>query len=108
MLIYKFINYEKAIIEFENFVSKYKDKDTEYLSAISFWPEGRRYKKEHFEEIIYMDFEYLKLPCPKMYDDVLKLEYGDYMKIPENKKGSIHGEVFFDTKKSYKEYQYKK
>ena len=27
------------------------------------------------------------------------------MKLPENKNGSAHGSVFFDTEKSYKEYE---
>lgn len=104
-IIYKFINYEKEINKFEEFVSKYKDEDTEFIAALSFWPESPKYKNEHFEETILMDFEYLKLPCPREYDEVLKMDFGDYMKIPENKGGTVHGEVFFDTQKSYKEYE---
>lgn len=105
-IIYKFIDYEKAIEKYERFVSKYKDEKTEYLGVISFLPESPKYKEEYFNQIIDMKFEYLKLSCPKEYDRILKTLYGDYMKIPENKNGSLHGEIFFDTKKSYKEYQY--
>ena len=49
----------------------------------------------------------MNLKCTKYYDVLLKTQYGDYMKIPEDKNGTLHGNVFFDTGKSYKKYSKK-
>lgn len=36
-------------------------------------------KKEWFENIEYHPFEFLEIPIPSGYDDILKMEFGDYM-----------------------------
>lgn len=51
-----------------------------------------------------LDFEMLKLPAPKAWDAVLRHHYGDYMRIPENKNGTSHGNVEFDPDTPYTEY----
>ena len=43
------------------------------------------WKKSDWEEIITMPFEDLKLSAPKGYDAILKQQYGEYMKLPEDK-----------------------
>ncbi|MBR1940233.1 MAG: LicD family protein [Bacteroidaceae bacterium] len=58
--------------------------------------------REDFKEIIYLDFEFLKMPVPKNYDNNLRRLYGDYHQFVKG--GSMHGGVFFDTDKSYIEY----
>ena len=50
-------------------------------------------------------FEDTVIPVPENYDKVLRVQYGDYMKIPDDKGGTVHGQAFFDTEKSYKEYR---
>lgn len=55
-----------------------------------------RRDKHVFDETVYLDFEYLKVPVPKGYDKLLTVKYGDYMKpshIPND-----HGEVIFDAR----------
>ena len=64
-----------------------------------------KFKNSWFEGEVEVDFEYLKLKAPRGYHEFLTSQYGDYMKLPENKNGSAHGSVFFDTEKSYKEYE---
>ena len=103
--IYTFVDYNKMIEKYEKFVTRYKDETTKRVATISFYTELPKYPKEWFGEGIYMDFEYMKLSCPVEYDNVLRAQYNDYMKIPENKNGSMHGEVFFDTKNCYKKYE---
>ncbi len=49
-----------------------------------------------------MDFEFLKIPVPVNYHAILSRTYGDYMKFVIGT--SLHGNVFFDTDKSYTEY----
>ena len=55
-------------------------------------------------ETVDMAFEDKVFQAPRGYETFLEIEYGDYMKIPENKNGSVHGEIIFDTKESYKNY----
>ena len=44
-----------------------------------------------FEEIIFVDFEHLRLPAPKNYDFILKQYYGNYMQLPpEEERGFGH------------------
>lgn len=40
------------------------------------------YKKEWFEELIEVPFENITVFAPKYYDEILKQQYGDYMKMP--------------------------
>ena len=65
---------------------------------------GRRRKpckKVWYENPVYLTFEDLLLPAPAEYEEVLKLRYGDYMKIPENKGG--HG-ALYDAQKPWYEH----
>lgn len=39
--------------------------------------------KEDYEELVYLDFEYLKVPAPKGWHRYLENTYGDYMELPD-------------------------
>ena len=58
--------------------------------------------KDDFDKCEMMDFEFLKIPVPVNYHAILSRTYGDYMKFVIGT--SLHGNVFFDTDKSYTEY----
>ena len=60
------------------------------------------WNKEDFDKCEMMDFEFLKIPVPVNYHAILSRTYGDYMKFVIGT--SLHGNVFFDTDKSYTEY----
>lgn len=100
-----FTNEQKNIEKFENVAHKYNDIKTKQSGTITFRTREFKYDNEWFDECIKLNFEYLKLKAPKQYDKLLTRQYGDYMKIPKNKNESVHGTVFFDTEKSYKEYE---
>lgn len=59
-------------------------------------------KKEWYDEIIYLDFENIKLPCPAKYHEILTAQYGDYM-VPVQG-ASCHENIFFDPDKPYVSY----
>lgn len=59
-------------------------------------------KKEWYSDTVYLPFEYLKIPAPVHYDEVLKNQYGDYHKLVKGKSG--HGRLFFDTETPYRYY----
>lgn len=46
---------------------------------------------KYFKEIIYLNFENMRMPCPSLYDELLKKIYGDYMELPpENQRFTHH------------------
>ncbi len=107
--IFKFVgtfcNFQKVINKFEKRCQKYNKIKTVQCGAIAFRPEEFKYDNSWFDESVEVKFEYFELPIPKGYNELLTRQYGDYMEIPENKNGSLHGNVFFDTEKSYKTYE---
>lgn len=61
--------------------------------------------KEDFSEVVYLDFEFLKVPCPKGWNRILNTTYGDYMKFPPiEKRGSWHNSSEFNPDMPYTEY----
>lgn len=99
-----FINQEKRLFRFEKVVRKYNKYNTKQCGAISFLPKEFKYENDWFDNYIDLSFEKIEVKSIKKYDELLTKEYGNYMEIPSNKNGSIHGSVFFDTEKNYKYY----
>ena len=49
-----------------------------------------------------MPFEYMTVPVPAGYDEILKIQYGDYhVPVPG---GSLHEHTFFDPDVPYRYY----
>lgn len=59
-------------------------------------PKSRR-PVEDYTDLIEMPFEFVQIPVPRNYDSMLRQQYGDYMKIPENKNQNMHGELIIST-----------
>jgi lipopolysaccharide cholinephosphotransferase len=61
--------------------------------------------KSEIDYLKEVSFEVLKVPVPRLFDDILKRIYGDYMKFPpEEERGIWHeGMITFDPDVSYKE-----
>lgn len=55
-----------------------------------------------YDEVLWMDFEMVKIPVPVRYDEFLSVRYGNYME--PSKVPTTHGEVLFDVDKPYWEY----
>lgn len=49
-----------------------------------------------------MPFEFIDIPAPKGYDDILHTQYGDYMQPVRG--GNCHGSVIIDPERPYTEY----
>lgn len=58
--------------------------------------------REWYSEVIYLPFEYITVPVPADYDQVLKCIYGDYHVFIQN--CSSHEGIFFDPDKPYSYY----
>ena len=47
----------------------------------------------------------IEVPVPRNYDSMLRQQYGDYMKIPDNKHENMHGGLIISTEHSYDEWR---
>lgn len=64
--------------------------EAEDVALMPFWVQygNHRYSKELFQDRIWLPFEHTCISVPARYDEVLRIEYGDYMK--PSKDGGIH------------------
>lgn len=90
----KFLQYFK---NYENICSEYLNEKTDMMMIFGF---KEKYYVSDFSEIIYKDFEFVKIPVISGFHHSLKCLYGDYMKpIKYENHTSI-----FDTNNTYKKY----
>lgn len=59
-------------------------------------------KKEWYSDIIYLPFEYITVPAPAGYDQILTRIYGNYHVFAQN--GSLHQGIFYDPDTPYSYY----
>lgn len=65
------------------------------------------YPKRDFEESILWPFENLQVPVPKGYDNLLTIQYGDYMTPPPvAERGKKNNQIIFDTERPYTDYSF--
>jgi hypothetical protein len=103
-LFKKKYDYLKDYRAFENVCARYNNEETKYLSLLSFqFDNPKHYKtREGWKNIVYKDFEFMQMPVTSDYDEILTIQYGDYMKM--QKVSTIHGGLIIDTNQSYKDY----
>lgn len=103
-LYFKHHSPAKTYQDLEDFVRKTGDESRKHIAMPMFY--GKNFSKYIFDPQIYAEtvmlpFEDLMIPAPKEYDRLLTQMFGDYMtpvKCP-----SIHGEMIFDTRHSFKD-----
>ena len=100
--------YYRLMNKLEKNISKYKNEKNEYLFEGSVFSGLKLfYESNIFDDIIEIKFENTNMPIFKNYDNYLKKQYGDYMKLPpENEQVLKHNPAICDLEKSYKEYGY--
>ncbi len=78
-------------------------KDSGYVGIKSYITHNKKYEwpSHCYDEVIYMPFENRTIPCPKGYDEVLRHQYGDYMKFVKG--DALHTMVVANTDVPYKE-----
>lgn len=94
--------------EIQRIASQYESKETGYVGLVVstvYSAERFMFDASSFEHDILVPFEHLMLPIPCGYDDILKIEYGDYMTFPpQEERGAWHQKEIIDADKSYSEY----
>lgn len=72
---------KKSIVKYmERVLREVPYEDSEWIH--SFMVNAKPFKKEDFEESIFVEFERKKFRAPFQYDKILTTIYGDYMKLP--------------------------
>lgn len=95
------IPYKERFDLYESFVTDMYD-ESEYVNIFTSQYRSKPYKKEWYNDTVYLDFEFLKIPAPVGYDDVLRAQYGDYM--TPCKGLSSHTIGFIDPDRPYMDY----
>ena len=100
-----FHNLQKTIEKIDK-LAVGKGEKTDTVALFTFCPgyEKNVWDASLFSNAVQHKFEDFTMAMPEDYDAVLRIEYGDYMQIPEVKGISMHGSCFFDTDKPYSEY----
>lgn len=62
-----------------------------------------KFHTEDFDSAIYCNFEKAEFTIPAGYDRILKMLYGEYMKLPKVEDRYNHSEYVYDTKENYEE-----
>ena len=79
----------------EQLFSLYGKDEAEEVALMPYWiNEGNHnYPKSCFEQTVMIPFENIEISAPAMYDRVLKIEYGSYMKVVKG--GGVHDYPFY-------------
>ena len=74
----------------EKLYMTYPSDQAENVALMPFWvsDHNHKYSRKLFEDVIMLPFEYTAIPVPARYNEVLQIEYGNYMSI--HKGGGIH------------------
>lgn len=66
----------------EKWYRRFEDRETERVGLLHYWSSGKShaYQKKWFDIVLTMDFEGMRLNVPAQYEEVLRVEYGDFMR----------------------------
>ncbi len=96
---------EKAYDRFEKAMHTYNNIKTDQLGIVSIIKIGDKYCWNTVDlesTIIRMKFEFIEIPVPANYDNILKRTYGNWKEYVVGK--GNHGDLIMDTRKSFIEY----
>lgn len=104
VLLAKDKNYDKYVADLYNVSTKYQQKSTGYIAELLWLKLGDKHiwREDWYRQTLLFPFEMTSILVPIDYDNYLQAHYGDWHKFVKG--GSIHGDIFFDTEKSYVEY----
>ena len=100
--VFNYTHFDDKYDEFQSFLKQYQEIDTNNLVLTPFFLDRYTWPKRCFNNILFRQFEFLSLPIPGGYDEILSIQYGDWHKYVKG--GNLHGGVFFDSNKPYVEY----
>lgn len=98
----KFKGYMDVYREMERECARHNGEETHDVSqlcmpSIGYW---RRVDRSWLEDTEFRDFEFMSIPVPAKFHEMLTSAYGDYMKPV--KAPNVHGDVYFDVDTPYR------
>ena len=90
--------YEKS----EDILRSVALKDCRFVAARSHSGDRDLFDKHIYDDTVWMDFEFMKVPAPKGYHEYLVEQYGEEYMTPKHVAAN-HGTLIIDTSRSYKE-----
>ena len=99
------VSYGRYFNKFLDMMKIYNNSNSERVAKLVFIPlnKSRRiWNRKDLKDVIYMPFEFLKIPVPSGYENILNRFYGDWHKFVKGV--STHGKMFFDTERPYTYY----
>lgn len=81
---------QQLYILLDKIYALYTEEEATEVALMPYWVEcdSHKYPLECFEKTILMPYEITELPVPIMYENILRIEYGDYMKNVRS--GGVH------------------
>lgn len=96
-------NPNSAYCKWEKHIKKYDSIKTEWVMIMALDSDRFCWKREWFCEPEYVPFEFLEVPIPKYYDEVLIKTYKNWHVMVHEASG--HKSVIYNTERSYKDLQ---
>lgn len=94
-----FLSEAKLFCRYESALRSVKRKDAIAWVDITFNHNSQQRPLLSYTSTLWLDFEYIKMPVPQGYDNILTIMYGDYM--TPVKAPTCHGALEYDTERSY-------
>lgn len=85
--------------KYENLMRKTSCADSYFVCELTFMNKSELQRRAIFDNVKWVDFEFIKMPVPELYDELLTNQYGDWrtpVKAP-----TLHGLMRYDTERSY-------
>ena len=97
-------NSTPLIYSIDSIASKYNDIESDEVCKLILPPFTKRriWKKKWFDDTCYLPFEFLTIPVPSGYKELIDTFYGNWEEYVIGT--SSHGSTFFDVDKPYNEY----
>lgn len=102
----KLLGVKRVYACYDRIAARYSKKETKKVGEISILFDDTRYhwRREVFETSTELPFEFMKIAAPEGWEEFLTNTFGDYHKIPENKKErALHTDMVFDPETPYTE-----
>lgn len=109
-IFFHIVPYKKFYAWYEECIMGcYSYKHTKMVADLAHgWLKRAQWNREYFQKYEYMEFEGFLFRVPYKYDSMLKILYGNYMKLPENleaeKNNNFHGILIVEPDVPYKKF----
>ena len=103
LMLKRIIGLQALYRGYEKICAQYSGRETKRIAPIETLRGQLIFPKECVKSTTYVSFEHIQIPIPDGYDEMLTIQYGDYMTM--KKVPALHHALTFDAEIPYKEYE---